>query len=285
MKKLLVIFTILGLLLPISSISADEAVYEYSFEESLNDASSTKEGRVVGEKVGVEGGSVSYADGKEGKALVLDGASGVQLPDGMITSNIYTVSLWLNPEELTDFTPAFFGFGKDASWISIAPQAVNGETMVWSGEEWYDGLTGGTIPLSTWSHIVLTVDNGSIKVYVDGVVKHEGEGFPNVFEGNNGQFALGVNFWDPAFKGMIDELKIYPTQAIDAAAVAALAGGASEETPVTPEVEPEETPETKPEPKPEKKDNNTGLYIAGGVGVLVVAVGALALNKKKKNKA
>lgn len=284
MKKLLVMFTILGLLLPVSLVSAEEAVYEYSFEESLNDASSTKEGRVVGEKVGVEGGNVSYADGKEGKALVLDGSTGVLLPDGLITSNSYSISLWLNPEELTDYTPAFFGFGKDASWISIAPQAVNGQTMVWSGEEWYDGLTGGTIAVSTWSHIVLTVDNGAVKVYIDGVVKHEGEGFPNVFEGNTGQFALGVNFWDVAYKGMIDELKIYPTQAIDAAAVAALAGGALEETPVTPEISPEETPVT-PEITPEKKDDNSVLYIAGGVVVLVVAVGALALNKKKKNKA
>ena len=89
MKKLLVMFTILGLLLPVSLVSAEEAVYEYSFEESLNDASSTKEGRVVGEKVGVEGGNVSYADGKEGKALVLDGSTGVLLPDGLITSNSY----------------------------------------------------------------------------------------------------------------------------------------------------------------------------------------------------
>ncbi|MGB9858063.1 MAG: hypothetical protein ACPLKX_08020 [Dictyoglomaceae bacterium] len=52
----------------------------YPFEGDLKDANGLLgEGKVIGPKIGQPGGSVSFGDGVVGKALVLDGNSGVLL--------------------------------------------------------------------------------------------------------------------------------------------------------------------------------------------------------------
>jgi arabinan endo-1,5-alpha-L-arabinosidase len=94
--------------------------------------------------------------------------------------------------------------------------------MVWSGAAWYDAPTGMEIPAGQWSHLAFTVDAGMIKVYVNGEERFSGAGFPDVFSGTNGSFALGVNWWDVPFEGQLDELRVYNIP-ITAAEVAALA--------------------------------------------------------------
>ena len=60
----------------------------------------------------------------------------------------------------------------------------------------------------------MTVKDGNARFYVNGEVLFEGENFPNIFSGNCiAEFALGVNYWDTPFKGLIDELIIYPKEA------------------------------------------------------------------------
>ncbi|UTF61893.1 LamG domain-containing protein [Gilvimarinus sp. DA14] len=150
--------------------------------------------------------------GVQGDAALFDGASGVRLPDGLISTNEYTVSYWLNPSELTAFTTTFFGAASNASWVSVLPVGhgfANGNTMVWSGQAWYDAVTGLTIPGDAWSHLAFTVNEGALNVYVDGVLRFAGENFPDLFTGQNGIFSLGVNWWDVPYQGLMDELKVY----------------------------------------------------------------------------
>ncbi|QDH21422.1 LamG-like jellyroll fold domain-containing protein [Saccharibacillus brassicae] len=185
----------------------------YSFENNLSDGQGAfAAGTVIGDRIGKEGGRVSYADGAAGQALVLDGASGVSLPSNLIESASYSVSLWVKPEQLTSFTPTFFGAKDETHWLSLLPKgSVGDQTMLWSGSaSWYDGVTGTKIPAGTWSHLAFSVDKGTLTVYVDGERKFSGTGFPDLFtEGANRTFALGVNWWDAAFKGQLDELNVY----------------------------------------------------------------------------
>lgn len=132
--------------------------------------------------------------------------------------------LRLYPEQLTGFTTAFFGEGAPASWISVVPQSgnpdVKGSAMVWSGEQWYDGVLNKQLPINSWSHITVDVNNGNIEVFLNGALAHKGISFPDVFKKHNDNvFALGVNFWDVPFKGTIDELKILPNGNLGAQAV------------------------------------------------------------------
>lgn len=74
---------------------------------------------------------------------------------------------------------------------------------------WYTGSTGLKIKTNEWTHLAFTVDRGVLAVYVNGKLQFTGSGFPDVFTSKSGTFSLGVNWWDPAFKGSIDELSIF----------------------------------------------------------------------------
>jgi arabinan endo-1,5-alpha-L-arabinosidase len=74
----------------------------YPFEGDLKDANGLLgEGKVIGPKIGQPGGNVSFADGVVGKALVLDGNSGVLLYEGPVETYEYSIALWIYPEALT----------------------------------------------------------------------------------------------------------------------------------------------------------------------------------------
>lgn len=198
----------------------------YPFDGNLLDASgASAPGTVVGNRLDVAGGSIGYEAGAKGNAAVFNGASGIRLPNGLITTNSYTVALWLKPAQLTPFTTTFFGARTADSWISLLPMGhdfVNGASMLWSGTAWYDAGLGMNLPVGRWSHLAFTVRNGAVNVYVDGVRRFSGSNFPNVFTTTSGVFALGVNWWDTPYRGSMDDLRIYGS-ALGDADVAALA--------------------------------------------------------------
>ncbi|WP_339316607.1 LamG-like jellyroll fold domain-containing protein [Paenibacillus sp. FSL R10-2734] len=189
----------------------DGKVAYYAFDGNLNDSLQLiGTGQVTGIKIEAPTvGNITYGNGIADQAAVFDGASGIRLPDGLISSDTYTVSMWLNPEQLTTATTTFFGAASINSWISFVPQNSDGITLLWSGQAWYDALTNMRIPEQQWTHVAFTVKHGTVKVYINGVEKFSGEDFPNVFRNKNGVFSLGVNYWDVPYMGMMDELKIY----------------------------------------------------------------------------
>ncbi len=188
-------------------------IARYTFDGSLGDATGAfGAGTVVGGKIDVAGGSLAYEAGMKGSAAVFNGVTGVRLPDGLISSNTYTVAMWLKPAQLTAFSTTFFGARNGDSWISFLPKGhdfVGGASMLWSGTAWYDAGLGMNIPAGQWSHVAFTVKNGAVNVYVNGAKRFSGANFPNVFTTTNGVFALGVNWWDTPYQGLMDDLRIY----------------------------------------------------------------------------
>ncbi|WP_246281294.1 LamG-like jellyroll fold domain-containing protein [Saccharibacillus qingshengii] len=185
----------------------------YAFENNLSDSKAKyADGQTTGDRIGKEGGQIGYEAGVTGQAATFDGASGVRLPNNLIQGSSYSVALWVKPEELTSFTPTFFGAKDETHWLSLLPKgSVGDQTMLWGGSaSWYDGVTGLKIPAGKWSHLAFSVNEGTLTVYVDGERKFSGTGFPDLFaEGAESTFALGVNWWDAAFKGQLDELNVY----------------------------------------------------------------------------
>lgn len=192
---------------------ADGLVAHYGFNGDLADASGQQQaGTVSGARVDVAGGSIDYLSGAIGLAAHFDGASGVRLPPSLIQSHRYSVSFWLKPEGLTMFSTAFFGAADGDHWISFLPMGhgwVNGDAMLWSGTAWYDAGTGMKMETGRWQHVAFTVDAGEVRVYIDGQLRASGSGFPDVFNATGGVFSLGVNWWDPPYRGLIDELRVY----------------------------------------------------------------------------
>lgn len=198
----------------------------YAFDGNLADSNGVfGAGSVVGNRIDVAGGSLGYETGVKGRAAVFNGSTGVRLPNGLISTNSYTVSLWLKPAQLSALSPTFFGARTGDAWVSLLPMGhnfVNGASMLWSGTAWYDAGLGLNIPVGQWSHLAFSVNNGAVAVYVNGVKRFSGVNFPNVFTTAAGTFALGVNWWDTPYKGSMDELRIYG-KALSDAEVAGLA--------------------------------------------------------------
>jgi arabinan endo-1,5-alpha-L-arabinosidase len=196
----------------VKSLAPPAPLAVFSFEGDLNESTGGfSAGTVVGAKVNEAGGSVSFAPGPVGSALVLDGASGVKLPDLLLHDHSYSISLWLKPTAVSQFTTAFFGWATDTSWISVVPRGPGSQnTMLWSGTAWFDGTFNSAIPVGAWSHLVMTVNNGALSLYLNGQLVNTMTGFPDVFTpAAVTQFALGVNYWDLPYNGLVDELKIY----------------------------------------------------------------------------
>ena len=213
--------------LTVPVLPAPGLVARYAFDGDLTATGGASAGTVTGNRVDSVGGQVSFTEGVHGDAVHLDGSSGVRLPDGLLSGQDYSVSLWLRPERLTDFTTAFFGARDDVNWLSLVPSGWDEHrTMLWAGSTtYYDGLTGTQIPTDTWSHLAFTVETGgAVTVYLDGVAVHTGTGFPDVFTTDDGVFALGVNWWDTPFQGDVDDLQVYQG-ALTADQVATVADG------------------------------------------------------------
>lgn len=205
---------------------------EYSFEGDLSALDGVAaDGTITGDRIGNTGGTISYTEGVVGQALLLDGTSGVRLPDNLVTSEQYSLSVWLKPTVMTDYTTAFFGASDANSWISIVPQLNNtdagplGSSAVWvgSGGWWNEFNFGeGVFSLTEWTHIVVTVDGSNAKVYLNGVETMTNSEFPNLFNlGLTTIWGIGVNYWDTPFSGAVDELKFF-YETIDAEKVAEL---------------------------------------------------------------
>ena len=133
----------------VKSLAPPVPVAAYRFEDNLTEASGSRApGVPTGSRVFESGGSVSYANGAVGRALLLNGSTGVRLPDNLIRDRSYSISMWLNPTVTTQFTTAFFGWATDSSWISVVPRGPGGaqHTMLWSGTQWFDGTFNSAIP-------------------------------------------------------------------------------------------------------------------------------------------
>lgn len=190
---------------------------EYSFDGDLTAINNSADaGRITGNRIDNTGGSVSYVEGVKGSAVKLDGNSGIRLPNNLITTASYSISLWLKPETFTDYSTAFFGGANANNWLSLVPSmAGTSKTRVWANSPFYDKAElANRIPANEWTHIVIVVDgetNDTIRLYINGQQQLEATGFPRVMThtGDANEFALGVNYWDTPFNGAIDELKIF----------------------------------------------------------------------------
>lgn len=183
----------------------------------MNKVNTESKGSITGDRIDNTGGKISYEDGKYGQSASFDGASGIRLPDGLISSDTYTVSLWLKPEKLTDYTTAFFGAVSPENWISLVPKGhedLDHNAMIWSGEEWYDADLNSKLPVDEWSHVAFSVEKDELNVYLNGTKEFTGTGFPNIFNPSNAVFSLGVNYWDKPYKGLMDDVLVYDGQTL-----------------------------------------------------------------------
>ena len=158
--------------------------------------------------------NITYAQGKYGGAAVFNGSSSkIDLGGSIISVGSFTVSLWLNANNVTTAGRAFhLGQGDNVSNISIFVASGNLTLrFLDSGSNLRDAsITAST---NTWYHAVITFDSSTniLKSYVNDTeeLSVTTSGFSTL--GNYGLIGARAYNNDQFFNGKIDQVRIYNT--------------------------------------------------------------------------
>lgn len=154
-------------------------------------------------------------DKDKGQAIRL-GDYGLQLNQKNLGDN-FTVSMWLKPDGVFDKNEAvlFLGYHSPEKWLAVAgPEPAGSATCkFWtngSGNNQSFGWAGfGNFDIdASWHCLTVTGSNDGVTAYLDGKAVGSG-GSIAALTGDNQDIYLGVNNWDPEFKGLVDDVKVY----------------------------------------------------------------------------
>ena len=187
-------------------------VASYGFNESASKG--LKFGDFSGKKNGATGHGVRRVKGKFAKGLYFNGKSSwVTVPDraSLDLTGRMTLEAWVKPQA---------GSGKR----TILAKLGRGSTAYALNAATYKGGAGGVagiggpksvttaddLPLGTWTHIALTYDGASLRLFYNGAQVGTTSSVTGKIANGRGPLRIGGNFigggW---FKGVIDEVRIY----------------------------------------------------------------------------
>ena len=130
----------------------------------------------------------------------------------------FTLMTWINPDNVAGGWRAIVE--KDRSkpdWYGLF-QNGNRLHIRWSPTGTVTPATITLVP-GEFAHVAATFDGTSVKLYVNGVLKHTGAGTPATPTTSDGQLRIGINgSGGEAFQGIIDEVKIF-AEALDASQI------------------------------------------------------------------
>ncbi|GII81382.1 hypothetical protein Sru01_63640 [Sphaerisporangium rufum] len=156
----------------------------------------------------------TWATGRFGTALSFNGTSSrVTVPDAaaLRLTNAMTLSAWVQPTALGESWRTVM-MKEHAAGGSYGLYASNGAVpAAWLLNAGGPGGAEGTapLPLRQWSHLAVTYDGGTSRLYVNGTeVGQEAVTGPLVTD--DGVLRIGGNdYWGEYFSGLIDEVRIY----------------------------------------------------------------------------
>ncbi len=186
--------------------------FHYDFNGNVGDTESVS---LSDGKLGSLGSqpTPSYGQGLGDLALRLDGIYGLKV--GSLKGRSFTVSMWLkmSSENIGSCNSVLFGNRDNGSksqenWISARFDA--GYPFVWSnfGGSRHD-LARDSISYAPdkWIHFVFSNYEGEVTTYIDGTEVANAMDTSPLAE--NVDFYVGGTFWNDAFYGWLDDLKIY----------------------------------------------------------------------------
>lgn len=208
----------------------------YDFEGSLVDSTNLiGDAEPVGNHSGLRNFGTIGFDGFNGihelsATALFDEHSGLLLPNGAITGDAFTVSMWVNPDPGSSMTLFFMENEGGTLALDASGLRVTGNTgMGISGDEPVTYTSDDfVIRPSEWTHVVFTVDEGLVNIYLNGRRVYEQgdlvgnntafgdwimeiDAFANRFAGPGNTITLGVtnDVVGVPFAGKIDKLRIY----------------------------------------------------------------------------
>jgi hypothetical protein len=166
-------------------------------------------------------GDPAWVDGKFGSALEFDGAgSHVSVPDSesLNPTTAITLAAWIYPKGFTGNGNGLLT--KEAQYILGLnwPQGGNAQKLnLWlTIGGWILFASDDEIPADSWSHVAVTYDGSTKKLYIDGNLVNSG-----VFHAADQQGEIGTSanniliaqgntgVGSQAFEGLIDEIAVF----------------------------------------------------------------------------
>ncbi|MEW6602545.1 MAG: LamG-like jellyroll fold domain-containing protein, partial [Nitrospirota bacterium] len=164
-----------------------------------------------------------WVPGREGSALSFDGLDDyVQINDSNsldLTGGAFTISAWIYPEtfgenlngRIIDHGGGSEGIG---GWSLLVNNYQNGSNVRLStkddsiGKSFYSNT--GSVHLTTWQHIAVSMNSGTVKFYVNGQTAGQASWVPVPIDRND-PVRIGMRVSDMlrAFAGTIDEVRVY----------------------------------------------------------------------------
>lgn len=188
----------------------DRLVASYDFEDSLeNGVEGAPEATALVTALNTYAGAVAYDEGKTGKAVRL-GDYGLKLNLNDLGTE-YTVSMWVKSDEplAGNQVMLFMGHHDPEKWLAISGDS--GDRLKF----WANGVIGQwvtlaspVVPSAEWHQITITGTAGSTTLYLDGITMGTSDS-NDPLDGENADIYLGVNYWDPEYEGLVDDVKVY----------------------------------------------------------------------------
>ncbi|MER5620251.1 LamG-like jellyroll fold domain-containing protein [Streptosporangium sp. NPDC002544] len=188
-------------------------VAAYGMEQGAGTTVSDSSGQ---NNTGTAGDTSWDSAGKFGKALSFNGTTSMvtigDAPSLRLTSGM-TLSAWVKPTTLTDWRTVVM---KDLSSGDGAPYGLYasdsnvpaGWLLTTEGEQRSPKGTTA-LPANTWSHLALTYNGATAKLYVNGMQAGQLAVTGDFYDDGGDVHIGGNNAWGEFFSGLIDEVRIY----------------------------------------------------------------------------
>jgi hypothetical protein len=205
---------------PAAAAAPAGLVAGYGFEESAGAA--VADGSAAGND-GTVSGAAWTASGRFGGALRFDGVDdSVSVPDAdsLDLARGMTLEAWVKPSALGSVSrsvilkeqPGDVAYGLYAHTSAGKPV---GQSSIGGYEEVFGA---SALPLDTWSHLAMTYDGATQRLYVGGVLAAS-RAVSGAMTASAGALKIGGNaIWGEWFDGVIDEVRVYD-RALSAAEV------------------------------------------------------------------
>jgi hypothetical protein len=150
-------------------------------------------------------------------ALYFDGTGDyIDVPDGVFFDGDYTVSAWVNPDEIRSWS-RLIDFANGQNNNNILVSMSQNMTGYFTNEVYNNSNSGGytycasPLPLNTWTMVTAVLEGSNIKIYLNGQIctsSYTSQLPQNVVRTMN---YIGRSNWafDSYYKGKIDDLRIY----------------------------------------------------------------------------
>ena len=194
-----------------ATIPTANLVAAYAFDEGSGSAANDTSGNG---NHGTINQAAWAATGRYGRALSFNGTSSmVTVPDapGLDATSAVTVEAWVNPVTSSNWRSVVMK--ESASGLAYALYASDDRGLPGGyanlGSADLNATGVATIPAGTWSHLAMTFDGSTIRLYVNGTEVSSTPASGALITTGSPLRIGGNAVWGEFFQGLIDEIRIY----------------------------------------------------------------------------